>query len=101
MTEATVYAAIAVMTAVTLMTRLAGAGLMARLGLSGPRTDRFLAAMSSGVIAAIVATAVAQGGAREAAAVAVAAAAMLGARQATVAMAAGMIFAALWTALAA
>lgn len=93
-----VYAAIAVMAAAALATRLLGPEIMRRLGRS-PRAERFLEALSSAVIAGIVATAVARGGWREAAAIAAAAVVMVVGRSALGAMLSGVAVAALWTAL--
>ncbi len=96
--ELAAYAAILMMAAVTLATRLLGAAFMERVSAS-PRVERFLEALSSSVLAAVVATVVAQGGLREAAAVALAALVMLSVKSAIWAMLAGMGAAALWTAL--
>jgi len=90
--------AIALMIAVTFGSRLAGPLIMSRVGLS-PRIERFLDGLSVSVIAALVASIVAQGGLREAAAVAVAAIVMLGARSAIWAMLAGVACAAAWSAV--
>ena len=92
--------AIAVVAAVTFATRLAGPALMRRISVT-PRVERFLEALSISVIAAILASFVAQGGVREAFAVLVAAVVMRTARSAIWAMVLGMAFAATWTALAA
>ncbi len=99
MPDATFLPAIAVMTLVTLATRLAGPFLL-RLAPPGPRTQRFLDASSHAVLAALVATFLAAGGAREAAAVAVAALVSLSGRGPAQAMIAGMAAGALWTGLA-
>lgn len=91
--------AIALMAAITVATRVGGPIVMQRIGASDFAT-RFLDAMASSVLAALVASFVARGGLREAAAVAVAALAMLLARNAIVALVAGMALGALWTQLA-
>ena len=86
------------MAGVTLATRLAGPWLMTGVRAS-PKVERFLEALSSSVLAALVATAVARGGAREALAVAAAAALALLGRGPATAMLAGMAAAALHMAL--
>jgi uncharacterized membrane protein len=95
--EAETYAAIALLAALTLAMRLSGPALMARAPLTG-RVRRFLDGMASAVLAALVATIAAQGGLRELAAAGVAGLAMLGAGNASVAMLAGVVVAAAWTA---
>ena len=97
--EASAYAAILVMAGVTLATRLLGAEIMQRVARSS-RVERFLDALSSSVIAAIVVTVVAQNGPREAMAVALAGLVMLAMKNALWAMISGMAAAAAWTALA-
>ena len=97
-TDLSAYAAILIMAAVTLATRLLGAEIMQRVATS-KSLERFLDALSSSVIAAIVATYVTQHGLREAAAVAVAAMVMLALRSAVWAMISGMAVAALWAAM--
>lgn len=90
--------AIAMVATITFASRLAGAVLMSRFDLS-PRVQRFLDALSVSVIAALVASYVAQNGLREGAAVAVAAAIMLGSKSAVWSMVSGMALAAAWTIL--
>lgn len=92
------YAAIAMMTLVTLSTRLGGAVIMRFVALS-PRVTRFLEAMSASVLAAIVVTFVVRGGSREIAAVGVAMLVMLAVRKPVWAMLAALLVAAGWTAL--
>ena len=92
------YTAILVMAAVTLATRFLGAAIMQRVSAS-KRVERFLDALSSSVIAGIVATFVAQNGLREAMAVALAGMVMLAFNSAIWAMVSGMVVAALWAAL--
>ena len=99
MPEPSMLLAIAVMALVTLATRLGGP-FLARVAPPGPRTERALAAASHAVLAALVASFLAAGGAREAAAVAAAAIVSLSGRGPGPAMIAGMAVAALWTALA-
>lgn len=94
--DATGFAAIAMIAAITFASRMTGALLMSRIDLS-PRIERFLDALSVSVIAALAASIVAQNGLREAVAVAVAAAIMRGSRSAVWAMIGGMGFAAAWT----
>jgi uncharacterized membrane protein len=96
--DAAVYLGVAAIALVTLGARLGGAALMARAPMTD-RAQRFLDGMAAGVMAALVATIVARGGARELAAVGAAALTMLGARNATLSMAVGMAVAAAWTAL--
>ena len=88
--------AIALIAAVTYGSRIAGALVMSRITIS-PRVERFLDGMSISVIAAIVASMLAQNGPREAAAVALAVLVMLGARSAVWAMLAGVACAAAWS----
>ncbi|GLQ07563.1 AzlD family protein [Sneathiella chinensis] len=90
------YLAILLMAAVTLLTRALGPLIMARVAVS-KRVEHFLEALSSSVLAAIVATALFQGGPREATAVAIAGAVMLLTRKSIAAMGAGMAAAALWS----
>jgi len=79
----------------TVATRILGPVVMSHFTVT-PVLERFLNALCSSVIVAIVATVVAQGGWREAAAVAVAAGVMIAARSAVWAMLAGAASAALW-----
>ena len=97
--ELSAFAAILVMAGVTLATRLFGAELM-RWAPPSARLERFLDALSSSVIAAIVVTVLARGGLREALAVAIAALVMVSLKSAVWAMIGGMAAAAIWTALA-
>lgn len=90
------WAAIFIVAAVTLASRLAGSFLMARVETS-PRVERFLDGLSVGVIAALVASTLAQNGLREGAAVAIAVLMMLRWANAAWAMLAGMALAAAWT----
>lgn len=93
------FVAILVIAGVTFGARLLGPLIMQNVG-SSERVERFLEALSASVITAIVATAIARGGYREAAAVAVAATVMGASKSAVWAMIAGMVFAAGWTAIA-
>ena len=89
--------AIAVMALTTLATRVLGPAAMSRFKVT-ETLERFLNALCSSVIVAIVATVVARGGWREAAAVAVAAGVMVVTRSVVWAMLAGTGCAALWRA---
>ena len=88
--------AIALIAALTYGSRIAGALVMSRISTS-PRIERFLDGLSVSVIAAVVASMLAQDGPREAAAVALAALVMLGTSNAVVAMLAGVLCAAAWS----
>lgn len=90
------WAAICVVAGVTFASRLAGSFLMARVKTSA-RVERFLDGLSVGVIAALVASTLAQNGLREGAAVALAVLVMLRSANAAWAMVAGMALAAAWT----
>ena len=92
------YAAILIMAAVTLATRLLGAEIMQRVAAS-KRVEGFLDALSASVIAAIVVTYVTQNGLREGAAVALAAMVVLTLKSTVWAMLSGIAAAALWTAV--
>ncbi|MEM6384331.1 MAG: AzlD domain-containing protein [Pseudomonadota bacterium] len=94
------YAAIFLLAAVTLATRVGGAAVMRIVAIS-PRLTRFLEAMSSSVLAAIVVSFLAREGGRELVAVGVAVIAMLVTRKPVVAMVCAMLLAAGWTYLAA
>ena len=94
--ELTVWTAIVLIASVTLASRLAGSFLMSHVNASA-RIERFLDGLSVAVIAALVASILAQNGFREAAAVALAVLVMLRSANATWAMIAGMPVAALWT----
>jgi uncharacterized membrane protein len=93
--EVATWSAILLVAAVTLASRLAGPLLMSRIGTT-PRVERFLDGLSISVVAALVASIVAQGGPREATAVVIAAMVMLASRSAVWAMVAGMAVAAVW-----
>ncbi|MEL6316129.1 MAG: AzlD domain-containing protein [Pseudomonadota bacterium] len=96
---AAAWGAVALVAALTLASRFAGAALMRRVRLS-PRVMRFLDGLSAAVLAAVVAALLAQNpGPREAAALAVAAAVMALTRRAVWAVAAGVACAAGWRAL--
>lgn len=96
--DASAAAAILLLTAVTLGTRLAGPFLMQFVQLT-PRIERFLESMAIAVIAAIVVTQISATGLRGAGAALVAALLMLKSRQAALAMFGAMIFAAAWNML--
>lgn len=89
------YWTIAAMTIVTAFTRIVGPVVMSRI-TSSQRVEGFLECMATSVVAAIVATYVAQNGYREALAIVVAAAVMLITRKAGMAMLAAVITAAGW-----
>ena len=88
--------AIVLIAVLTYGSRIAGSLVMSRIAAS-PKVERFLDGMSVSVIAAIVATILAQNGPREAAAVALAALVMLGTRSALWALLAGVACAAAWS----
>ena len=69
--------------------------MMTRVGVTA-RVERFLDGLSVSVVAALVASIVAQGGAREAAAVVIAVVVMFASKSAVWAMIAGMAVAAGW-----
>ena len=94
--ELTVWTAIVLIASVTLASRLVGSFLMSHVNASA-RIERFLDGLSVAVIAALVASILAQNGFREAAAVALAVLVMLRSANATWAMIAGVAVAALWT----
>ena len=81
---------------VTFFTRTAGVLLMSQLQTSG-RIERFLDTLSVSVVAALVASILAQNGAREMVAVAVSTIVMLRSRSAAGAILAGIGAAALWS----
>ena len=91
-----VWTAIVLIASVTLASCLAGSFLMSHVNASA-RIERFLDGLSVAVIAALVASILAQNGLREATAVALAVLVMLRSANATWAMIAGMAVAALWT----
>ena len=92
----TALAVILVVAGITFASRLSGAYLMSRIDAS-PKVLAFLDALSISVVAALVASIVAQHGLREAQAVIVAALVMLSLRSAVWAMIAGMVSASAWT----
>ncbi|MBX2855358.1 MAG: AzlD domain-containing protein [Rhodobacteraceae bacterium] len=87
-------ASVCVMAASVLMTRFSGAMIMAKLPPT-PWVERFLNGLSVSVIAALVASALAQGAASDAAAVAGALLVMWVKRDVVLSMAAGMAISAL------
>lgn len=95
LTETAAYSAIAMVVAVTFLTRLAGPVFMSFIGTS-PRLQRFLEAMAVSVIAAIVASLATKAGGREIAALTVAAGIMLLTRSTIGAMLSGAALAAGW-----
>lgn len=94
--ELAAWVAILVIATVTFSCRLAGSILMSKVQVS-PKVDRFLDALSVSVIAALVASVLAQNGLREAAAVAFASLVMLRSKSAVWAMLTGIIVAAAWS----
>ena len=94
--DLTVWAAILIIAAITFLSRITGSVLMSKVKVS-PRVDRFLDALSVSVIAALVASVLAQNGLREAVAVATAALIMLRFKSAIWAMLTGIIVAATWS----
>ncbi len=90
------WLALGVVAAMTFGTRITGALLMARFDTS-PRIERFLDSLSVAVIAALVASALAQAGGREVLSVALAILITAVTRSAIGAMVAGMAGAALWS----
>lgn len=90
--------AIVLIAGLTFASRIAGPLLMTKMAAS-PKMERYLDALSVSMIAALVASSVAQTGWREAVAVLVAASVMLGGKNALWAMAAGMVLAAGWSGL--
>lgn len=91
--ELSSVAAIIMIAAITFASRITGPLLMSNIVIS-PRIERFLNALSASVIAALVASIVAQSGFREGASVGLAATIMLGSKSAVWAMIGGMAFAA-------
>lgn len=91
------WTVIALVAAVTFASRLGGAFLMTRVNRS-VTVERFLDGLSVSVLAALVASALAQNGVREAMAVALAAVIMLRGRSAVWALTGGIAAAAAWTA---
>ncbi|WP_417769721.1 AzlD domain-containing protein [Stappia sp.] len=94
--ELAAWAAILLVGAITLGSRLAGTFLMSRVRMS-PKVEHFLDNLSVSVIAALVASLVARGGFREAVAVALASLVMLRWKSAVWAITAGMVVAAAWS----
>ncbi len=94
--EFSAWAAILLVAAITVGSRLAGPLLMTRVRVS-PALERFLDNLSISVIAALAASLVAAGGLREAVSVALACGVMLRTGSAVRALAAGMLAAAAWT----
>lgn len=97
--EPSIYLVIAIMAVVTLFTRLIGPEIMLWVPPS-PAVERFLQALSTSVIAALVVSYLMRGGIREALAVAVAGLIVLRLGNPVIAMFAGMIVAAVWARLA-
>jgi len=87
------------MAMVTLATRLAGPWLMRHVPAT-PRVAAFLEAMSTSVIAGLVVTTLLHSGLREGGAVIAAVVLMWVTRSAVAAMAAGILMAAVWSAMA-
>lgn len=98
--EVASYAAIVLLAAVTLVTRLAGAELLRKVAMTG-RLKAFLDSLALAVLVALVASFLAQHGSREATAVALACALMALTRSAILAMIGGMAVAAMWVLAAA
>lgn len=96
LTDLTALGAILLIAGITFTSRLAGAFLMSRIETS-PKVTAFLDALSISVVAALVASIVAQNGPREAGAVIVAALVVLASQSPVWAMVAGMVCAAAWT----
>ena len=88
--------AILVVAFVTFCNRIAGPVLMSRIAISD-RIERFLDAMAVSVVAALVASIIAQAGWREAAAVTICAVVMLRSQSAGCAIIAGICMAAGWS----
>ena len=89
------WIAILLVAALTFASRLIGALLMSRVDAS-PSLERFLDGLSVSVIAALVASILAQGGMREAVAVGVAALIMFKSKNAVWSMIVGMTVASMW-----
>ena len=94
--ELPIWLIVPLVAAIVYATRALGPVLMTRISLS-PRMTRFLDGLAISVIVAMVATALAKAGLREAAAVALAATVMLTARSVFWAMVAGISLAAAWS----
>jgi branched-subunit amino acid transport protein len=93
--DLTAWTAILLVAALTFASRLIGALLMSRVDAS-PSLERFLDGLSVSVIAALVASILAQGGLREASAVGIAALIMFKSKSAVWAMIVGMTVASMW-----
>ncbi|MGB0696099.1 MAG: AzlD domain-containing protein [Rhodospirillaceae bacterium] len=91
-----IWGVIAMVAGITFASRIAGPLIMLWVPLS-PRLERFLDGLSVSVLAALVASLLAQNDLRTATAVAVASGIMLAAKSAIWAMLAGMACAAAWT----
>lgn len=89
------WTAILIVAGITFASRLAGSLLMRSVTIS-PAVERFLDTLSVSVIAALVASTVAEGELRDAVAVALAATVMLVSKSAVWAMLAGISVAAAW-----
>ncbi|WP_289032308.1 AzlD domain-containing protein [uncultured Roseibium sp.] len=96
--EMTPWAAILVIASITFLNRIAGPIMMKHIDTSA-RVERFLDAMSVSVVAALVASILAQGGWREVAAVGLSAVVMMRSRSAVWAMISGIGAAAAWSAV--
>ena len=92
------WVAILIVAVVTFFSRAAGPIVMKHIEISA-KVERFLNAMSLSVVAALVASLLAQGGVRELTAVGIAIALMVRTRSAIWAMVAGIGAAALWSAV--
>lgn len=93
------WAAILMIAGITFGSRMAGAMLMRHVTISR-RVEIFLDAVSISVVAALVASLLAQNGVRETTAVVIASLVMLVSKSPVAAMTAGMITAGLWTLIA-
>ncbi|MDA7963560.1 AzlD domain-containing protein [Ruegeria sp.] len=93
--ELTPWAAILVIASVTFLNRIAGPIMMKHIETSA-KVERFLDAMSVSVVAALVASILAQGGWREVIAVGISAMVMMRFTSAVWAMVAGIGAAAVW-----
>jgi len=94
--ELAAWGAIGLVVAITFASRIAGGLLMRFVNLS-PKLEIFLQAVSVSVVAALVASLLAQNGLREAVAVAVASLAMATFKSPVAAMIVGMSVAGIWT----
>ncbi len=94
--ELTAWMAILMIATITFSCRLAGSVLMNKVRIS-PKVNRFLDALSVSVIAALVASVLAQNGLRETVAVAIASLVMLRSKSAVWSMLTGITVAAAWT----